>query len=59
MIPYELDPSLHTGKPGPQVLDDGFSPPQHTQPPPASTAVEAASVPAEPADPVFAAKSAF
>jgi hypothetical protein len=29
MIPYDLDPSLHTGEPEAQTLDDGFSPPQH------------------------------
>lgn len=28
MIPYDVDPSLHTGEPAPSVLDDGFSPPQ-------------------------------
>ena len=27
MIPYELDPSLHTAEPESEVLDDGFSPP--------------------------------
>ncbi len=27
MIPYEIDPSLHTGEPEPAQLDDGFSPP--------------------------------
>ncbi len=26
MIPYDLDPSLHTGQPEPQLLEDGFSP---------------------------------
>jgi hypothetical protein len=29
MIPYEVDPSLHTAEPEPQQLDDGFSPPPH------------------------------
>ncbi len=28
MIPYDLDPSLHSGEPEPRMLDDGFSPPQ-------------------------------
>ena len=28
MIPYDLDPSLHTTEPEPMMLDDGFSPPQ-------------------------------
>lgn len=28
MIPYDLDPSLHTAEPEPTMLDDGFSPPQ-------------------------------
>jgi hypothetical protein len=32
MIPYELDPSLHTAEPESEVLDDGFSPPQHAEP---------------------------
>ena len=27
MIPYEVDPSLHTKRPEAPVLDDGFSPP--------------------------------
>lgn len=27
MIPYDVDPSLHTAEPGPPQLDDGFSPP--------------------------------
>ena len=29
MIPYDIDPSLHTGEPEPAQLDDGFSPPHH------------------------------
>jgi hypothetical protein len=28
MIPYEIDPSLHTAEPEPPRLDDGFSPPE-------------------------------
>jgi hypothetical protein len=28
MIPYDIDPSLHTAEPEPPRLDDGFSPPQ-------------------------------
>ena len=27
MIPYDLDPSLHSAEPASTVLDDGFSPP--------------------------------
>ncbi|MBA3774593.1 MAG: hypothetical protein H0X13_19505 [Ramlibacter sp.] len=27
MIPYDLDPSLHTRAPQPPSLEDGFSPP--------------------------------
>jgi hypothetical protein len=27
VIPYDIDPSLHTGEPEPPLLDDGFSPP--------------------------------
>jgi len=26
MIPYDIDPSLHTAEPEPAQLDDGFSP---------------------------------
>ncbi len=26
MIPYDLDPSLHSGEPEPVALGDGFSP---------------------------------
>jgi hypothetical protein len=33
MIPYEVDPSLHTGKPVEPQLDGGFSPPAPAQPP--------------------------
>jgi hypothetical protein len=29
MIPYDIDPSLHTAEPEPLQLDDGFSPPHH------------------------------
>ena len=32
MIPYDIDPSLHTGAPEPQLLDDGFSPPPLAEP---------------------------
>jgi hypothetical protein len=28
MIPYDMDPSLHTSEPEPPMLDDGFSPPR-------------------------------
>ena len=28
MIPYDLDPSLHSAAPGKTRLDDGFSPPE-------------------------------
>jgi hypothetical protein len=30
MIPYDLDPSLHSGEPESASLDDGFSPPVTT-----------------------------
>ncbi|HXE49826.1 MAG TPA: hypothetical protein VN663_15705 [Ramlibacter sp.] len=36
MIPYDMDPSLYTSEPEPAVLDDGFSPPHHGQPPAAA-----------------------
>ncbi|HMA08439.1 MAG TPA: hypothetical protein VKP68_11275 [Ramlibacter sp.] len=38
MIPYDIDPSLHSGEPEPAVLDDGFSPLPARQPVPADTA---------------------
>jgi len=53
MIPYNVDPSLHTAEPPPPQLDDGFSPPV------------AAAAKTEPAqedsivDPSLWAKSAF
>jgi len=33
MIPYDIDPSLHTGEPESTLLEDGFSPPHHAPPP--------------------------
>lgn len=58
MIPYDLDPSLHTGKPEPEVLDDGFSPPTHGEPAPAGT--PPLPMPeAPPVDPALWAKSEF
>ena len=33
MIPYDIDPSLHTAEPVPTRLDDGFSPRPHDEPP--------------------------
>ena len=58
MISYDLDPSLHTGEPEPQVLDDGFSPPHHgnesREPAPAAKAALA-----ESGDPAHWGKSAF
>jgi hypothetical protein len=41
MIPYDIDPSLHTAEPEPQQLDDGFSPPHHGEPEPAVRPVPA------------------
>ncbi|MCM2251586.1 MAG: hypothetical protein NDJ19_04420 [Ramlibacter sp.] len=32
MIPYDVDPSLHTAEPESQKLGDGFSPPRHAKP---------------------------
>ncbi|MEO8654137.1 MAG: hypothetical protein ABI409_08435 [Ramlibacter sp.] len=34
MIPYDIDPSLHSGEPVPAALDDGFSPPPERPPVP-------------------------
>jgi hypothetical protein len=53
MIPYDLDPSLHTGQPEPPKLDDGFSPPAQAE------ANEHATPPEEPVDPTLWTKSAF
>jgi len=41
MIPYDIDPSLHTAEPEPQQLDDGFSPP-HPEPVPDEDAQQTA-----------------
>lgn len=53
MIPYQLDPSLHPAQPTAPQLDDGFSPPAATVPPPEA----AHDAPKEP--PVLPAKSDF
>lgn len=53
MIPYDVDPSLHSGEPEPPSLDDGFSPPHDVQP-------EAGDARAsEPVDPALWTKSQF
>ena len=31
MIPYAIDPSLHSAEPEPPQLGDGFSPPEETE----------------------------
>lgn len=53
MIPADIDPSLHSGEPVRERLDDGFSPP------PADTEADAAAV--RPGDPeaALATKSEF
>jgi hypothetical protein len=51
MIPYDIDPSLHTAEPEPQRLDDGFSPPAHE--------AAAAAQDAPPADAALGEKSPF
>ena len=56
MIPYELDPSLHTAKPESTMLDDGFSPPQHGDVADDANRAEVQSVSV---DPALWAKSAF
>jgi len=54
MIPYDTDPSLHSGEPEPAVLDDGFSPrPLHEVPPAEHNQ------PAHPAPSSLPEKSAF
>jgi len=56
MIPYDLDPSLHTTEPAATVLDDGLSPPPQAiageDDPPAQH-------PQAPVDPALWAKSEF
>lgn len=54
MIPYDLDPSLHTGEPEPPSLDDGFSPPPHDAKPEAGDAQAAEQI-----DPALWTKSPF
>lgn len=50
MVPGDVDPSLRTGEPRLERLDDGFSPPPQ-EPAPA--------LPEEPAEPVLTSKSPF
>jgi len=56
MIPYDLDPSLHSGEPEDPLLEDGFSPPHHAGP--AATPLPAGQ-PREPAAPPLTTKSEF
>lgn len=56
MIPYDLDPSLHTGEPDPPTLEDGFSRP-HCAPEDMPSPPQPA--PAQPQDPAYWAKSAY
>lgn len=53
MIPYDLDPSLHSGEPERPLLDDGFSPPQQPE------AVPTGRTPDAPLDPALWTKSEF
>ena len=55
MIPYDLDPSLHTAEPAPKTLDDGFSPP----PPPHAAHDDNVEAPSANVDPALWAKSEF
>lgn len=57
MIPYDLDPSLHSGEPESDTLDDGFSPPHHGESVESMERPQA--LPVEPIDPALLAKSAF
>ncbi len=54
MIPYDIDPSLHQGKPAPARLDDGFEPPR-----PEDVAALAEGQPQAPAAVTQEAKSDF
>jgi|SwirhisoilCB3_FD_contig_61_695725_length_1074_multi_3_in_0_out_0_2 hypothetical protein len=56
MIPYDLDPSLHSAEPESAVLDDGFSPPQQ---PVAEKSDNTAEAQSRPVDPALWAKSEF
>jgi len=58
MIPYDIDPSLHSAEPLPPQLDDGFSPPQG-EPAPLSQMGAPPSGIAPPMDPALWSKSAF
>ena len=58
MIPYDLDPSLHSGAPEAPKLDDGFSPPQPGQPvAPLAPLPGGRTVAQPPVDPVLSAQS--
>jgi hypothetical protein len=56
MIPYDLDPSLHSGQPERPWLDDGFSPPP---PPQQAESDSAAQTPKAQVDPALWTKSEF
>ena len=56
MIPYDLDPSLHTAEPEPTTLDDGFSPPQNV---PAAENEKAREAQNAAVDPALWSKSPF
>lgn len=56
MIPYDIDPSLHSAEPEPEVLEDGFSPPHHDEP---VVAVQPEAIPVAAPDPALQGKSPF
>ena len=56
MIPYDIDPSLHSTEPLPAQLDDGFSPPASDD---GSDASDRNAAALQPVDPALWAKSAF
>jgi hypothetical protein len=57
MIPYDLDPSLHSAEPASTALDDGFSPPQQQSV--AEQSDNTADAQSLPVDPALWAKSPF
>jgi hypothetical protein len=57
MIPYDIDPSLHSGQPERNLLDDGFSPPPQEELPPTQSPPKP--MPAPPVEPVLSDKSEF
>ena len=54
MIPADVDPSLCSGEPARESLDDGFSPPPHDTAP-----AQPQAAPAQPVEALLTSKSPF